>query len=100
MPVIHLVLICSPSQPNPAGGEICAETVIRVFCNKVILVPAGVAAEDKNHADSQVPGSPKVSSFPNIPDMSPKKVSAAHNVYVSPLRQTKVCLHARLCNSV
>lgn len=48
----------------------------------------------------QVPGSPKLSSFPNLPDMSPKKVSAAHNVYVSPLRQTKVCLHARLCNSV
>ncbi|CAD5177634.1 unnamed protein product [Musa acuminata subsp. malaccensis] len=204
----------SPSQPNPAGGEICAETVIRVFCNKILklaairikslgeklqlsqqileyvyrmfqqilcqrtslffnrhidqiilcslygvakvcrvdltfksivnyyktqpqckphvvknifvavpsanrngrmvqeyvniitfynqifipsvkpllveLVPAGVAAEDKNHADSQVPGSPKLSSFPNLPDMSPKKVSAAHNVYVSPLRQTKM----------
>lgn len=37
------------------------------------------------------PGSPKVvSSFPSLPDMSPKKVSAVHNVYVSPLRSTKV----------
>nr|B1ABR6.1 RecName: Full=Retinoblastoma-related protein [Hieracium piloselloides]ABZ85628.1 retinoblastoma-related protein [Hieracium piloselloides] len=36
------------------------------------------------------PGSPKVSSFPSLPDMSPKKVSAVHNVYVSPLRSTKM----------
>lgn len=36
------------------------------------------------------PGSPKVPSFPSLPDMSPKKVSAAHNVYVSPLRSSKV----------
>ena len=38
------------------------------------------------------PGSPKVSTFPSLPDMSPKKVSAAHNVYVSPLRSSKVML--------
>ena len=28
--------------------------------------------------------------FPSVPDMSPKKVSAVHNVYVSPLRASKV----------
>ncbi|KAH9686368.1 retinoblastoma-related protein 1 [Citrus sinensis] len=36
------------------------------------------------------PGSPKVSVFPALPDMSPKKVSATHNVYVSPLRTSKM----------
>ncbi|XP_029122241.1 retinoblastoma-related protein isoform X2 [Elaeis guineensis] len=51
------------------------------------LAPAGDVTEDKNNANG--PGSPKLSSFPNLPDMSPKKVSAAHNVYVSPLRQSK-----------
>lgn len=39
----------------------------------------------------QIPGSPRIPPFPNLPDMSPKKVSAVHNVYVSPLRSTKVC---------
>lgn len=38
----------------------------------------------------QCPASPKVSPFPSLPDMSPKKVSAAHNVYVSPLLTSKV----------
>ncbi|PPR91301.1 hypothetical protein GOBAR_AA29382 [Gossypium barbadense] len=36
------------------------------------------------------PGSPKVASFPSLPDMSPMKVSAKHNVYVSPLRASKM----------
>lgn len=36
------------------------------------------------------PESPRLSRFPNLPDMSPKKVSAAHNVYVSPLRTSKM----------
>nr|XP_010908926.1 retinoblastoma-related protein [Elaeis guineensis] len=62
----------------------------------VELGPAGVAQkikkspEDNNNADSQIPGSPRLSPFPNLPDMSPKKVSAAHNVYVSPLRSSKM----------
>lgn len=34
--------------------------------------------------------SPKTSPFPSLPDMSPKKVSATRNVYVSPLRSSKV----------
>ncbi|KAF6175309.1 hypothetical protein GIB67_021814 [Kingdonia uniflora] len=36
------------------------------------------------------PGSPRMSSFPSLPDISPKKVSAAHNVYVSPLQSSKM----------
>ncbi|KAK9152449.1 hypothetical protein Syun_010758 [Stephania yunnanensis] len=32
--------------------------------------------ESSNHPDGPCPGSPRVASFPSIPDMSPKKVSA------------------------
>ncbi|KAM7268912.1 hypothetical protein ACFE04_011078 [Oxalis oulophora] len=39
---------------------------------------------------AQCPGSPKVLTFPSLPDMSPKKVSATRNVYVSPLRTSKM----------
>ncbi|KAE9592790.1 hypothetical protein Lal_00029063 [Lupinus albus] len=39
---------------------------------------------------AQCPGSPKISPFPSLPDMSPKKVSSTHNVYVSPLRSSKM----------
>nr|QYW07157.1 retinoblastoma-related protein 2 [Dimocarpus longan] len=62
----------------------------------VELGPAGVtaktnrASEVNNNDDGQCPGSPKVSPFPALPDMSPKKVSPAHNVYVSPLRTSKM----------
>ncbi|BFG20521.1 hypothetical protein CerSpe_067950 [Prunus speciosa] len=51
---------------------------------------ANVVPEANNNNDAQCPGSPKVSPFPTLPDMSPKKVSAAHNVYVSPLRSSKM----------
>lgn len=47
-------------------------------------------SEVGNKNDAQCPGSPKISSFPTLPDMSPKKVSASHNVYVSPLRSSKM----------
>lgn len=39
---------------------------------------------------AQAPASPGPSTFPALPDMSPKKVSAKHNVYVSPLPSNKV----------
>ncbi|THU68115.1 hypothetical protein C4D60_Mb08t00490 [Musa balbisiana] len=61
----------------------------------VELGPGGVnnrsnrSPEDKISSDCQIPGSPRIPPFPNLPDMSPKKVSAVHNVYVSPLRSTK-----------
>ncbi|KAK1368287.1 retinoblastoma-related protein [Heracleum sosnowskyi] len=63
----------------------------------VELAPAGIVKnssqipEAMNNSDKdQCPGSPKVSKFPSLPDMSPKKVSAVHNVYVSPLRSSKM----------
>ncbi|KAK1319258.1 Retinoblastoma-related protein [Acorus calamus] len=46
--------------------------------------------EDNKIGDGQCPCSPRVSPFPSLPDMSPKKVSAGHNVYVSPLRSSKM----------
>ncbi|KAF5442870.1 hypothetical protein F2P56_035485 [Juglans regia] len=61
----------------------------------VELGPAGTTTktnrvpEVNNNTDAQCPASPKISPFPSLPDMSPKKVSAAHNVYVSPLRSSK-----------
>ncbi|KAJ1685607.1 hypothetical protein LUZ63_016997 [Rhynchospora breviuscula] len=55
------------------------------------MVPSSSRSEEKTAAEGgTVPGSPKVSPFSNLPDMSPKKVSASHNVYVSPLRQSKM----------
>ncbi|KAI7979659.1 Retinoblastoma-related protein [Camellia lanceoleosa] len=53
----------------------------------VELAPVGTAqknrnSETNNGIDGQCPGSPKISPFPSLPDMSPKKVSAIHNVYV------------------
>ncbi|KAL7235839.1 hypothetical protein ACSBR1_019180 [Camellia fascicularis] len=59
------------------------------------LAPVGTAqknrnSETNNGTDGQCPGSPKISQFPSLPDMSPKKVSAIHNVYVSPLRSSKM----------
>ncbi|KAJ6713937.1 hypothetical protein OIU85_025548 [Salix viminalis] len=67
--------------------------------SKPLLVEVGSAGttvkasnipEAGNNKDGQCPASPKVSPFPSLPDMSPKKVSSAHNVYVSPLRSSKM----------
>ncbi|XP_040383154.1 retinoblastoma-related protein 1 [Oryza brachyantha] len=63
---------------------------------KPLLVELGSGAspnkknEEKSAADGPYPESPRLARFPNLPDMSPKKVSAAHNVYVSPLRSSKM----------
>lgn len=46
--------------------------------------------EDKSTTDVRTLGPPQFSSFPSLPDISPKKVSAAHNIYVSPLRPSKM----------
>ncbi|CAK9178793.1 unnamed protein product [Ilex paraguariensis] len=89
------------------NGKIVQDHVdVIIFYNEVFIpvvkpllvefAPAGTAQksyrvpEAKNDNDDQCPGSPKTSTFPCLPDMSPKKVSAAHNVYVSPLRSSKV----------
>ncbi|KAF2555472.1 hypothetical protein F2Q68_00017879 [Brassica cretica] len=57
---------------------------------EIIPVKKDQAMEANNKAEGHCPGSPKVSVFPSVPDMSPKKVSAVHNVYVSPLRGSKM----------
>ncbi|XP_074286888.1 retinoblastoma-related protein-like [Silene latifolia] len=51
---------------------------------------AGLIPERNDNSEGRCPGSPKVSGFPSLPDMSPKKVSTVHNVYVSPLRSSKM----------
>lgn len=62
----------------------------------VELSPMGTSQRDNqvteagNNNVGQCPASPKTSPFPSVPDMSPRKVSAAHNVYVSPLRSSKM----------
>jgi len=45
----------------------------------------------------EAPCSPVASIFSTFPDISPKKVSALHNVFVSPLRSSKVCKHCLNC---
>ncbi|CAA0816734.1 Retinoblastoma-related protein 1 [Striga hermonthica] len=47
-------------------------------------------SEANSNIGGPSPTSPRTSPFPNLPDMSPKKVSAGHNVYVSPLRSSKM----------
>ncbi|KQJ99190.1 hypothetical protein BRADI_3g41630v3 [Brachypodium distachyon] len=63
---------------------------------KPLLVDLGSGASpnknngEKNATDVPFPESPRLTRFPTLPDMSPKKVSATHNVYVSPLRSSKM----------
>ncbi|CAA6659647.1 unnamed protein product [Spirodela intermedia] len=67
---------------------------------KPLLVELGPAGPAPKHSRlprisltpmvCQSPSSPRVSTFPSLPDMSPKKVSGTHNVYVSPLRPSKM----------
>ncbi|XP_010520082.1 PREDICTED: retinoblastoma-related protein 1-like isoform X2 [Tarenaya hassleriana] len=91
-------------RPGRVGGSDHVDII--TFYNEVFipavkpllveLGPAGTptksnrVAEANNKPQVPCPGSPKVSAFPSVPDMSPKKVSAAHNVYVSPLRTSKM----------
>uniref|UniRef100_A0A2P2KPZ1 Retinoblastoma-related protein isoform X3 n=1 Tax=Rhizophora mucronata TaxID=61149 RepID=A0A2P2KPZ1_RHIMU len=69
----------------PAAKPLLVEVDSGGTTTKVDQVP-----EVSNNKDGQCPASPKVSPFPSLPDMSPKKVSALHNVYVSPLRTAKM----------
>ncbi|XP_013628361.1 PREDICTED: retinoblastoma-related protein 1-like isoform X2 [Brassica oleracea var. oleracea] len=57
---------------------------------EVVPVKNDQDVEANNKPEGHCPGSSKVSVFPSVPDMSPKKVSAVHNVYVSPLRASKM----------
>uniref|UniRef100_M4CB66 Retinoblastoma-related protein n=1 Tax=Brassica campestris TaxID=3711 RepID=M4CB66_BRACM len=57
---------------------------------EIVPVKNDQDVEANNKPEGHCPGSSKVSVFPSVPDMSPKKVSAVHNVYVSPLRASKI----------
>ncbi|XP_024532966.1 retinoblastoma-related protein isoform X1 [Selaginella moellendorffii] len=62
----------------------------KAFLMNIAARPASMVA-GKGTATDEAPSSPpRASMFPAIPDMSPRKVSARHNVFVSPLRNTKV----------
>ncbi|WCJ39170.1 Retinoblastoma-related protein [Euphorbia peplus] len=69
----------------PAAKSLLVEVGSAGTITKTTQVPEVI-----NYKDGQCPQSPKVSPFPSLPDMSPKKVSASHNVYVSPLRTSKM----------
>ncbi|GJS84763.1 retinoblastoma-related protein [Tanacetum coccineum] len=68
----------------------CKPQVFRAVFVGEFLKPPNKVSEANNKDEGPCPGSPKVSTFPSLPDMSPKKVSSVHNVYVSPLRSTKM----------
>lgn len=106
--VFRAVFVDDRSSSRRSGGKTGQDHVdIIMFYNEIFipavkpllveLAPSGVAknpnqvSEANKKDEGPCPGSPKVvSSFPSLPDMSPKKVSAVHNVYVSPLRSTKM----------
>ncbi|KAL2894820.1 Retinoblastoma-related protein [Bienertia sinuspersici] len=67
----------------PSVKPLLVELGPRGSCVRTDLVP-----ESNNDKDGQCPGSPKISTtFPSLPD-TPKKI--ANNVYVSPLRSSKM----------
>lgn len=99
--VSHVFVNRSPAHANGKNREDHIDIVAfykEIFLSAVkpLLVevkPAKVSdqAPDQaaNNADDECPGSPRISPFPSIPDLSPKKVSPSHNVYLSPLQPSK-----------
>uniref|UniRef100_A0ACD5Y271 Uncharacterized protein n=1 Tax=Avena sativa TaxID=4498 RepID=A0ACD5Y271_AVESA len=92
-------------QSRSRSGKIGADHVdIITFYNEVfipivkpLLVELGPCTSPNKNSDEKsaadavpFPESPRLARFPNLPDMSPKKVSATRNVYVSPLRTSKM----------
>ncbi|XP_065875156.1 retinoblastoma-related protein-like [Euphorbia lathyris] len=69
----------------PAAKLLLEEVGPAGTITKTIQVP-----EVNNNKYGQCTASPQVSTFPTLPDMSPMKVSPRHNVYVSPLRTSKM----------
>ncbi|KAI4382943.1 hypothetical protein MLD38_008835 [Melastoma candidum] len=64
---------------------------------KPLLVELGLRKTSRSNTvpevgmnDAQCPASPKTPTFPNLPAMSPKKISTSHNVCVSPFRSSKM----------
>ncbi|XP_073392404.1 retinoblastoma-related protein-like isoform X2 [Physcomitrium patens] len=62
--------------------------LVQVDTNSGVRSPRKIHGPDGE--DGEAPGSPVASVFSSFPDISPKKVSALHNVFVSPLRSSKV----------
>ncbi|KAH7293871.1 hypothetical protein KP509_28G046300 [Ceratopteris richardii] len=79
------------------GDIICFYNAIFVPALKELLMQlsksnleSAESNEDVGKIKNRVSGSPGPSPFSSLPDMSPRKVSAKHNVYVSPLRSSKI----------
>lgn len=96
-PQVQNVFVQNRSEQKYVGIMIFYNDIFVISVRPFVLEfePVGSAqntslnSENENNSNSFSPGTPKLSSFPKIPDMSPRKVSAKHNVYVSPLRATK-----------
>ncbi|KAK9756586.1 hypothetical protein RND81_01G107800 [Saponaria officinalis] len=105
LPVFRSVYVdCSSAQRNGRQGQKHVDII--TFYNEVFIhsvkpllvelctlgtgIKSELVPERNDNKEAQCPGSPQVSGFPSLPDMSPKKVSTAHNVYVSPLRSSKM----------
>ncbi|KAH9571413.1 hypothetical protein CY35_02G093600 [Sphagnum magellanicum] len=89
-----------------AGGQETGDIVkfyneIFVHSTKTFLLQIGTSggtpasgnthgSDEGDYHNGDSPASPEPPAFPVLPDLSPKKVSAMHNVYVSPLRAIKV----------
>lgn len=62
--------------------------LVQLGTNSTMSSPSKASVADGD--DGEAPESPVASIFSTFPDISPKKVSALHNVFVSPLRSNKV----------
>ncbi|CAM6073864.1 unnamed protein product [Sphagnum tenellum] len=102
--VFRNVFIDLPPWPRngKGGGQVTGDIIkfyneIFVHSTKTFLLHIGSAPvssnahglDEGNCPNSESPASPGCPAFPVLPDMSPKKVSAMHNVFVSPLRARK-----------
>ncbi|XP_024397294.1 retinoblastoma-related protein-like isoform X1 [Physcomitrium patens] len=73
---------------NDVFVHVTKKFLVQVDTNSSMRSPRKAHGSDGN--DGEAPGSPVASIFSTFPDISPKKVSALHNVFVSPLRSSKV----------
>ncbi|XP_015570805.2 retinoblastoma-related protein-like [Ricinus communis] len=81
------------------GGQY-AEMI--TFYNRIFLPSVKSFLEEIHHREppTQVPDIKNIdSAFPSLPDISPKKVSPSHNVYLSPVRLSKDDLNSNMTKS-
>lgn len=64
--------------------------LLQISANGTCSLAASGNVDSSNKCDGKPSEASEPSAFPALPDMSPKKVSATHNVYVSPLRAMKM----------